>query len=89
VAAAESLPQPEVREGSASPAGAMAEEHHRRKVVSKHNVGEMSRSGRYRRMGMERPYLRLDQDGQRGFLSPTSGTCIGEGICRIFLRARS
>jgi hypothetical protein len=36
VATAESLPQP----------GAIAEEHHRRKVVSKHNVGEMSQSGR-------------------------------------------
>ena len=46
VAAAESLPQPEVREVSAPPAGAMAEEHRRRKVVSKHNVREMSRSGR-------------------------------------------
>ena len=42
VAAAESLPQPEAHEVSAPPAGAMAEEHRRRKVVSKHNVGEMS-----------------------------------------------
>jgi hypothetical protein len=42
VAAAKSLPQPEVREVSAPLAGAMAEEHRRRKVVSKHNVGEMS-----------------------------------------------
>jgi hypothetical protein len=53
VAATESLPQPEVREVSAPPAGAMAEEHRRRKVMSKHNVGEMSRSGRRRQMGME------------------------------------
>jgi hypothetical protein len=53
VAAAESLPQPEVCEVSAPPAGAMNKERCRRKVVSKHNVGEMSRSGRHRRMGME------------------------------------
>jgi hypothetical protein len=79
VAAAESLPQPEVREVSAPPAGAMAEEHRRRKVVSKHNVGEMSRSGRLQRMGMERSRLPLIRGGQRDFLSSTSGTCIGEG----------
>jgi hypothetical protein len=48
----ESLLQPEVREVSAPPAGAMAEEHRQRRVVLKHNVGEMSRSGRHRRMGM-------------------------------------
>jgi hypothetical protein len=64
VAAAESLPQPEVREGSAPSAGAIAEEHHQRRVVSKHNVSEMSRSGRHRRMGMERSRLRLDRGGQ-------------------------
>jgi hypothetical protein len=60
VVTAESLPQPEARKVSAPPAGAMAEEHCRRKVVSKHNVGEMSRSGRHRRMGTERSRLRLD-----------------------------
>ena len=53
VTAAKSLPQPEVREVSAPSARAMAEEHRRQKVVSRHNVGEMSRSGRRRRMGME------------------------------------
>jgi hypothetical protein len=42
VATAESLPQPEAHEVSGPPAGAMAGEHRRRKVVSKHNVGEMS-----------------------------------------------
>jgi hypothetical protein len=60
VAAAESLPQPEVREVSAPLAGAMAEERCWRKVESKHNVGVISRSGRRRRMGMERSRLRLD-----------------------------
>jgi hypothetical protein len=30
-------------------------------------------------MGMERSRLRLDRGGQRGLLSSTSGTCIGEG----------
>jgi hypothetical protein len=82
VAAAESLPQPEVREVSAPPAAAMPEEHHRRRVVSKHNVGEMSRSGRRRRMGMEWSRLRLDRGGQRDLLSSTSGTCIGKGDLR-------
>jgi hypothetical protein len=42
VATAESVPQLEVREASDPPAGAMTEKHRRRKVVSKHNVGEMS-----------------------------------------------
>jgi hypothetical protein len=79
VAAVKSLLQPEVREGSTPLAGVIAEEHRQRKVVSKHNVGEMSRSGRRRRMGMERSCLRLDRDGQRDLLSSTSRTCIGEG----------
>jgi hypothetical protein len=64
VATAESLQQPEVREVSAPPARAMTEEHRRRKVVSKHNVREMSRSGRRRRMWMERSRLQLDRGGQ-------------------------
>jgi hypothetical protein len=89
VAVAESLSQPEAHEVSIPPARAMLEEHHRRRVVSKHNVGEMSRSGRRRWMGMERSHLRLDRGGQRDLMSSTSGTCIGEGICRIFLRAKS
>jgi hypothetical protein len=79
VATVESLPQPEVREGSTPPAGAIAKEHRRRGVVSKHNVGEMSQSGRRRWMGMERSRLRLDQGGQRDLLSSASRTCIGEG----------
>jgi hypothetical protein len=89
VAAAESLPQPEVREGSAPPIGVIVEEHRQRKVVSKHNVGEMSQSGSHRRMGMERSRLRLDRGGQRDLLSSTSGTCIGERVFRICLRVIS
>jgi hypothetical protein len=64
VATAESLPQPEVREAFAPLARAMTEEHHRRRVVSKHNDGEMSQSGRRRRMGMERSRLRVDRGAQ-------------------------
>jgi hypothetical protein len=75
---AESLLQPEAREVSVPSAGVMPEEHHRRRVVLKHNVGEMSRSGRHRQMGMERSRLRLDRGGQRDLLSSTSETCIGE-----------
>jgi hypothetical protein len=82
LATVESLPQPEVRKESAPPTGEIAEEHRRRKVVLKHNVGEMSRSGRRRRMGMERSRLRLDRGGQCDMLSSTSATCIGEGDLR-------
>jgi hypothetical protein len=89
VAAAESMLQLEAHEASGPPTGAMTEEHRRRKVVSKHNVGEISRSGRRQRMGMERTRLRVDRGGQRDLLSSTSGTCIREGICGIFLRVRS
>jgi hypothetical protein len=78
----ESVPQLEVREASDPPAGAMTEKHRRRKVVSKHNVGEMSRSGRRRRMEMERTRLRVDRGGQRDLLSSMSGTCIREGDLR-------
>jgi hypothetical protein len=89
VAAAESVPRLEGREASDSPAGVRTEEHRRHKVVSKHSVGEMSQSGRRRRMGMERTRLRVDRGGQRDLLSSSSGTCIGEGIFGIFLRVRS
>jgi hypothetical protein len=82
LAAAQSLSQPEVREESAPPVGAIAEDHRRRKVVSKHSIGGMSRSGRRRRMGMERSCLRLDRGGQHDLLSSTFGTCIGEGDLR-------
>ena len=82
MATAKSLPQPEVREVSAPSTGAITEERLWRRVVSKHNVGEMSRSGRRRQMGMERSRLRLDRGGQRDLLSSTSGTSIGEGDLR-------
>jgi hypothetical protein len=64
VAVVESVPRMEVREASDPPVGARTEEHRRRRVVLKHNVGEMSRSGRRRRMGMERTRLRVDRGGQ-------------------------
>jgi hypothetical protein len=55
-------------------------------VVSKQCSGESSRSGRRRRMGMERSRLRgglrLDRGGRRELLSSASGTCIGEGDLR-------
>jgi hypothetical protein len=78
VAVAESSPRLEVGEPSDPPAGVRIE-HRRRNVVSKHSVGEMLRSGRHRRMGMERTRLRVDQGGQRDLLSSLFGTSIGEG----------
>jgi hypothetical protein len=81
VAAAESSPQLEVREALDPPAGARTERY-RRKVVSKHSLGEMSRSGRHRRMRMERTRLRVDRGGQRDLLSSSFGTSIGEGDLR-------
>jgi hypothetical protein len=53
VAAAEAVPWLEVREAPDPAAGARSVEHHRLRGVSKDSVGEMSRSGRHRRMGME------------------------------------
>jgi hypothetical protein len=53
VAVAEAVPRLEVREASDPPAGARSVEHRCRRVVSKHSVGQMSRSGRRHRMGME------------------------------------
>jgi hypothetical protein len=81
VATVESSPRLEVGEGSDPPAGAGIERR-RRKVVSKHNVGEMSRIGRHRRMGMVRTRLRVDQGGQRDLLSSLFGTSISEGGLR-------
>jgi hypothetical protein len=77
-AASESPPQYDACKESALPAWAIAEDHHRRKVVSKQSFGGMSRSGRRRRMGMERSRLRLDRGSQCDLLSSTFGTCIGE-----------
>jgi hypothetical protein len=51
----------------------------RRRVVGKHSVGEFSRSGRRRRMGMERGRLRVDRVGKRELLSSSIGASIGEG----------
>jgi hypothetical protein len=82
VATAESVSRLEGREVSDPPAGARTEEHRQHKVVSKHSVGEMSRSGRHRRMGMKRTRLRVDRGGQRDLLSSSSGTCIWEGDLR-------
>ena len=53
VAAVESSPRLEMGKALDPPAGARTDRR-RRKVVSRHSVGEMSRSGRHRRMGMER-----------------------------------
>jgi hypothetical protein len=54
----------------------------RRRVVGKHSVGEFSRSGRRRRMGMERGRLRVDRVGKRELLSSPVGAGIGEGDLR-------
>jgi hypothetical protein len=96
VAAAESVPRLEGREASDLPAGARTEEHRQRKVVSKHSVGEMSRSGRRRRMGMERTRCH-EVVGVFGWIGVANEICCprrprhvsGRGICRIFLRVRS
>jgi hypothetical protein len=64
VAVEEAVPRLEGREASDPSTGARTEEHHRRKVVSKHSVGEMSRSGRHHRMGMELTRLWVDRVGQ-------------------------
>jgi hypothetical protein len=84
VAAVESSPRLEVCEAFDPPAGVRTDRR-RRKVVSKHSVGEMSRSGRCRQMGMERTRLRVDRGGQRDLLSSSLGTSIGEGdLCNLF-----
>ena len=51
----------------------------RRSVMGKHSVGEFSRSGRRRRMGMERDHLRVDRVGKRELLSSPIRASIGEG----------
>jgi hypothetical protein len=57
-------------------------EHRRRRVVSKRSVGEFSRSGRWRRMEMERDRLRVDRIGKRELLTSPIGASIGEGDLR-------
>jgi hypothetical protein len=81
VTAVESSLWLEVGEVSDPLAGARIERR-RRKVVSKYSVGEMSQSGRCRRMGIERTRLRVDRCGQRDLLSSPIGTSIGEGDLR-------
>jgi hypothetical protein len=81
VAAAESSPRLEMGEALDPLAGARIERR-QRKVVAKHSVGESSRSGRSRRMGLERTRLRVDRGSQRDLLSSSFGTSIGEGDLR-------
>jgi hypothetical protein len=73
---AESSPQVEVGEVAGLPSART--KCRRQRVVSKHSVGEVSRSGRRRRMGMERDSLRVDRFGKRELLSLSIGTSIGE-----------
>jgi hypothetical protein len=54
----------------------------RQRVVGKRSVGELSRSGRRRRMGMERGRLRVDRVGNRELLTSPIGANIGEGDLR-------
>jgi hypothetical protein len=61
----------------------------RRRVVGKHSVGEFSRSGRHRHMGMERGRLRVDRVGKQELLSSPIGASIGEGDLRKLLRVRN
>jgi hypothetical protein len=80
VAAAESSPRVEVGEAADLPSAST--EYRRRRVVSKHSVGEVSRSGRRRHMGMECGRLRVDWIGKRELLSSPIGASIGEGDLR-------
>jgi hypothetical protein len=50
--------------------------------MGKQSVGEFSRSGRRRRMGMERGRLWVDEVGKRELLSSPIGAGIGEGDLR-------
>jgi hypothetical protein len=87
VAAAESSPR--VEGGEATDLPSARTKCRRRRVVSKHSVGEVSRSGRRRRMVIARDRLRVDRFGKRELLSSPIGTSIGEGVCGIFLRVRN
>jgi hypothetical protein len=58
----------------------------RRRVVGKQCVGEFSRSGRRRRMGMEHGRLRVDGAGKRELLSSLNGAGIGKRDRRRDLR---
>ena len=80
VAAAESSPRVEVGEVADLPSART--KCRRRRVVSKHIMGEVSRSGRRRHMGMERGHLRVDRIGKRELLSSPTRASIGEGDLR-------
>jgi hypothetical protein len=80
VAAAESSPRVEGAGAAGLPSAST--EYGWRRVVSKHSVGEFSRSGRRRRMGMERGRLRVDRIGKRELLSSSVRASIGEGDLR-------
>jgi hypothetical protein len=77
VAATESSPRVEVGEVADLPSART--KCRRRRVVLKHSVGEVSQSGRHRRMGMEQDRLRVDRFGKQELLSSPIGTSIGEG----------
>jgi hypothetical protein len=75
VAAAESSPRVEC----AGDLPSASTGYRQRMVVSKHIVGEFSRSGRRRRMGMERGHLHVDRTSKQELLSLPIGASIGEG----------
>jgi hypothetical protein len=78
VAAAKTLPRVEgARDLPSASTG-----YRRRRVVAKHSVGEFSRSGRHRRMGMDHGHLRVDQIGKQELLSSPIGASIGEADLR-------
>jgi hypothetical protein len=77
VAAVESSPRVEVGEVADLPS--VRTKCRQRRAVSKHSVGDFSRSGRRRRMGIERDRLRVDRNGKRELLTSPIGTSIGEG----------
>jgi hypothetical protein len=76
VATAESSPRLEVGE-ALNPLAGVRVKRHRRKVVAKHSVDKMSRSGRHRRMGLEQTFIWLDRGSQRDLMSSSFGTSIG------------
>jgi hypothetical protein len=80
VAAVDSSPRVEV--GKVADLPSARTKCRQRRVVSKHSVGEVLRSGRRRRMEMERDRLRVDRFGKRELLSSPIRTSIGEGDLR-------
>jgi hypothetical protein len=78
VAAAETSPRVE----GAGDLPSASTGYRRRRVVGKPSVGEFLRSGRRRRIWMERGRLRVDRVGKRELLSSPIGASIGEGDLR-------